>query len=1192
VRPAAATDFFVRVAGSDDGDGLTPATAFASIRRAAAAIRNPGDRVIVGPGTYVEGDITPAWNGISGRPIEFVADRSGSHTDEGAGEVIVTPPPERTTGFHLAGNRHVVIDGFTVVGAYDAAVQTRATVDGEPSGEIRVRNVHAHGGAKAGFDIVAVGHVWLEGNRVGANGSAGIAVQGCVATSVKCRAASAGTVLPVITDNVVEGNAANGIFVADASQGLVARNEIAGNGMAGILVRESDTISVLDNTVADNGQGGVLIGADVDAPTVGRVFTVSGNTIENNGRLSGIKVNAPEGGPVVVEHNRVLGHGATGIIVESADTPVTPRVSNNTVGQSGADGVLLIGTRAGVLQNNVVFGSAGSGLAVRAAHELLVVNNLAYANGEDGVTVGAGDTPVTGVRVVNNTLYGNTRWGLRIGASGAVATGTVVMHNLMQGNQAGGLTVGNQSTCGYVAGFNLNADGYGADGTPFNAYDRAADAGFVNPAGTDGVLGGSGYADDDFRLVQTGPKRSPAVNAGAVPAVAMGLSGTTHGDGSPDTGVVDIGFHYGASATQDLMIRDPYMPIFVRETGDDARDGLDPSRALRSIATAALRAMAGMTVVVGPGTYREGDIRMRQSAGRTLLQAVPSGRATGDLPGPVVVDATGFDTGFVVQSSCAGRVAGFHVRGAATAGIQVRDGAPDTVVTDNVVVSNQRRGIEVMGADAAVIDNNLVYANGTGGIRVTRSEGSAIVNNTVYANGDVGVLVGGKTVRDSAPGTRVWRNVVEANLVGVRLEVGSEAGYETGFNVVADGFAGSTPRADSDFVAPAHFNDPAGADGVLGGTGFADDDFRLRVGAAAPSPALDLDASEPHARASGTTGTDGLPDLGAVDAGYHYAFVPLTPASRRVAAVVYVRRGGDDADAGDVPERAKRTLAGALAAVDGSGMVVLGPGTYVEPSLRIGTADGFVVLVGDESGERTGDPAGPVVVDAAATRGAIVAGPVLLDGIVWTRARGAGLRVLGGVDDATVRNSVLCGNDGDGIVSMSDALTLVNNLICENRGIGVSLRLSGALHTAQVLNNTVAGNGRHGIVVHERAVRGGGTVLLYHNVIAGNDGAGLTAVLPRGARSAVGHNLNADGYGPRTRRGASDLEVDPAFSSAPMRGIGDCSATDGYALDAVSPAVDAGVGTPAGFGLLGRSVTGQAADVGATDLGYHYRGMP
>ena len=120
----------VRTAATETTD-RTPATAFATIGHAAGMVQNPGVRVLVGPGTYAEGNIEPARSGIAGRPVEFLADPTGAATGDAPGPVRVMPPGGvLSTGFILLGKHHVIFDGFTIIGAVDAGIQ----VLGRPTG--------------------------------------------------------------------------------------------------------------------------------------------------------------------------------------------------------------------------------------------------------------------------------------------------------------------------------------------------------------------------------------------------------------------------------------------------------------------------------------------------------------------------------------------------------------------------------------------------------------------------------------------------------------------------------------------------------------------------------------------------------------------------------------------------------------------------------------------------------------------------------------------------------------------------------------------------------------------------------------------------------------------------------------------------------------------------------------------------
>jgi parallel beta-helix repeat protein len=256
------------------------------------------------------------------------------------------------------------------------------------------------------------------------------------------------------------------------------------------------------------------------------------------------------------------------------------------------------------------------------------------------------------------------------------------------------------------------------------------------------------------------------------------------------------------------------------------------------------------------------------------------GAHTGDLPGAVLIDATskGAGTVFIVLDGPRTVIDGFHLTGGTDAGIQVRRGSAGTQVRNNVVFSNARRGIEALRADGVQIENNLVYVNGTGGIRVAECENSVVVNNTAYGNGvdpilgaeADGILIGGGVELAPTRGTVVMRNIVQGNPVGILATNTAYEGYVTGFNLSLDGFPGSTPRADSDFVADALFVNPAGVDGILGGSGFADDAFYLLQEGVLVSPAVDIDYGEIDTLTNGSTRSDGRPDTGPGDAGYHY----------------------------------------------------------------------------------------------------------------------------------------------------------------------------------------------------------------------------------------------------------------------------------------------------------------------------------
>jgi len=797
-------------------DGKTPRSAFSSIRDAALQLNNPGDIVCVGPGEYVERDITPRRSGIVTHPIVFFADPSGQSTQDPPGSVRLIAPPTNggspPAGFRLLGQSHVVIEGFVLEGYTDPAIQVRSAVNAPlNSTDVTIRNNRIRNVAGTGIDVTAEGLVTIEGNHVIGAGGSGISVQSCVG-----------------------------------------------------------------------------------AP--------------------------PFGDPTAPLNPRCRG---------GPGEPVNPIVDGNRTGIHFGHGVFVRDASDSVIQNNVIFSNESTGITLRNAPDSLVVNNLVYRNAEQGLAVGSADLPSPRAVVVNNTFYDNLGWGILIGSGNAASEGAMVVNNVLMLNGGGtrGISVANESgldtrsTCGYVAGFNVTYDDYSMN-TPHNVYDIKGDPHFSGPiSGPDGIIGGhrdgtrlvDGSDDDNFAVRQLGSSRvSPAVDIGYATVEDVGIVGSTASDGSPDTGILDAGYHYGVDPGVIPAIPTPFMPVYVRLGGNNSNSGKSPGSPLASIAAAALRSRAGVTAIVGPGVYRECQLRPPPNQGRATFLADPEGVFTGDSPGHVVVDAgcctvhpTGHHCvaggdGFNIPSSCNVVVDGFHVRGAVDSGIIIQAGSHGAEVRNNITFTNDRRGIGVVDADDVRIFNNLVYDNLGGGIQVGGgncpsgadcsrfgSRRAIIENNTCYANGVNGILIGSgsghstyATVRynilhvgrgESLPPGRNGIQLGSNTTLQDHLE-----GYTASFNINFEGrYGGSTPRPASDRIDDPLFINPAGPDGLLGGSGFADDDFRLSqrsAGQSLDSPAIDFSdvSAEQQGLDTRTTRTDWVTDDGQLDLGYHY----------------------------------------------------------------------------------------------------------------------------------------------------------------------------------------------------------------------------------------------------------------------------------------------------------------------------------
>lgn len=945
-------------------DGGTPFRAFASIGAAALALDRPGEVVCVGPGTYPEQDISPSLSGIAAAPIVFRADPTGVSTQDPAGPVRLVPPEESGTtsaaGFRLFGRRHVVIAGFVIEGYTDPAIQVRSAAGAAGnSSDIAILDNLVRNTVRTGIDVFAEGVITIEGNHVsGSVNGSGISLQSCMGAAPvgengagvepRCSGGPGAALQPSVQWNRLEDNRSHGVFIQDAVDGVVEHNEFYDNQGSGISLRHVRRFVVADNIVHRSGGPGVTVRSAVGIPGNSSEVTVRKNRLRGPSNGTGVDISA-EGAVTVVE-NHVLGFAGSGIAVQAcidaaepddanadanprcrggAGDPVEVLVDTNRLGINAGHGVFVRDALGGSVQNNVIFSNDMTGITLRNSPDFTVFNNLIYRNRDQGLAVGTADQPSPRVVVVNNTFFGNERWGIDIGSAGVASEEAMIVNNILMLNGEGNQGIGvrnetallTRSTCGYIAGFNVMPDRYGPN-TPRNVYDIDADPLFANPVtGPDGVLGGRRDAggalidnsvDDDFTLRQTGAARvSPAIDAGYATVATVGISGSTSSDGSPDTGILDAGYHYGVApgATPNLPV--PFMPLFVRRGGSNSNSGKSLDQPLATVAAGALRARAGVTIVVGPGTYAECNLGPPRDQGRATFLADPSGFYTGDPPDSVVVDAgcchvdlddpicQGGATGFVVSNSCGVVVDGFHVRGAAEHGILIRAGSRGAAVRHNVAFSNLGYGLGVIDSDDVRVFNNLVYANKSGGIEIgggdcepldcehRGSRRALLENNTFYGNGGSGILIG------SGPGASshatVRYNILHVGrpgsaLLGANgLQLGDGVsidqhleGYTAYLNVNYEGrYGGVTPRPSSDRTEAPQFVDPAGRDGVLGGIGFADDSFHLShraAGQGGDSVAIDL--GDVPAVVLGldtrTTRTDQVRDLGPVDAGYHY----------------------------------------------------------------------------------------------------------------------------------------------------------------------------------------------------------------------------------------------------------------------------------------------------------------------------------
>lgn len=211
--PPARTPIFVRLSGNDANSGLTPGRALRTISRAALAAPS-GYRIIVGPGTYVEG-VTTDGQGRAPENLVFEADVTGTLTGDPPGAVVVDATDSQiAAAFRLTKATATVIDGFTIRGGADGGIVIKNASD-----DFVIRNCIIADNPGAGIRIQDSARTLIFNNLVYANGREGIAIVG----------QGAGSDDASVINNTVYGNFDRGLRVGTSSvgsPGALVRNNI------------------------------------------------------------------------------------------------------------------------------------------------------------------------------------------------------------------------------------------------------------------------------------------------------------------------------------------------------------------------------------------------------------------------------------------------------------------------------------------------------------------------------------------------------------------------------------------------------------------------------------------------------------------------------------------------------------------------------------------------------------------------------------------------------------------------------------------------------------------------------------------------------------------------------------------------------------------------------------------------------
>ncbi len=271
----------------------------------------------------------------------------------------------------------------------------------------------------------------------------------------------------------------------------------------------------------------------------------------------------------------------------------------------------------------------------------------------------------------------------------------------------------------------------------------------------------------------------------------------------------------------------------------------------------------------------------------------------------------------------------------------------------------------------------------------------------------------------------------------------------------------------------------------------------------------------------------------------------VLPLKSVLATVYYVRKTGDNSNAGTSTGAAWKTITKATSSTSAGDIVYFGAGTYsedVEPSVD-GTSGSPIRFVADSSGLMTGD-AGDVTVVAIGGKGSkalsIQEDDYLeFEGFHISGNGKEGIKAKDS-DGFVLRNCEIYGSkQGFKIEGTGDTL-IVNCLIRDNSAQAFDIKGSG---TVSIWNCTIVENAWGGVSIKESVV-----CTVKNSIIANNGYEGFyreAGTLTHTHNVVYGNSTNFSG----TSQDSSEYVSDPLFED---------SANDDYRLQTSSPAIDNG----------------------------------
>jgi len=426
------------------------------------------------------------------------------------------------------------------------------------------------------------------------------------------------------------------------------------------LVWTNKSLTILSGYEADGGTPGSLTSTPtvLTQPSSGtnRIFFISGVT---NGSLQRITI---QGGslpaaPNVVAYGGGIQIGACTNLLLGFCTVQDCVAKGPNVNYQPAYGGGIYATSSVLTLTNCVlernssdssgtvnFGSYGSGLCF-ASGTLTLRNSIIRNNrgtlGTGCTSYGAGVYAGGAVTIQNCLLYGNNANPSGSGQGDGLYAASGAAVQIWNSTMAYQVDEGIRQGAGTVAVSNsiLWANGKDVAGSVFLASCDIADG---TSNGVNGCISASPLFQYGFYL----DPASPCVNTGNVTAASAGLDArTTRIDGTPDSGVVDLGYHYTTGF--DLT----YAEVYVATNGLDSNSGTNALLPFRTLTNALATARDGTRIHIAAGSYTNGSETFPLTlSGKIGVQLLGTNRAA------TVINAAGASQRVLTLNNAAGTV--------------------------------------------------------------------------------------------------------------------------------------------------------------------------------------------------------------------------------------------------------------------------------------------------------------------------------------------------------------------------------------------------------------------------------------------------------------------------------------------------------------------------------------------------------